>query len=463
MARVLIAEDENNIRNFVKEALEIDDHEVTAASNGKEALEALEQRTFDVLITDLKMPHVGGIELATKAKEILPDMQLIIMTAYGSVQTAVQAMKMGALDYLQKPLKLSELRALVRRAEERARIARTEEPAVTLEMADLSIQLSWGAPAMDPVLSAIERVSPTNASVLLCGESGVGKDVFATVIHELSKRHERPFLAINCASISESLSESELFGHERGAFTGANASHSGLIEEADGGTLFLDELGSLHPQLQAKLLRVLESKTYRRVGSSEIRKANVRWIAATNQNLRHMVEIGSFRKDLYHRLAVFPIMIPPLRARRDDIAPLAKALLSKIALDMGREGLKVSNAALTDLQRYDWPGNVRELRNTLERDIILCDGDVVDREHFQLSQRLADIDDELEYIEGQEGEGGGSSSGGGEQLLDLSLYELEKRALEHALSKHESRKAAAEHLGIPVRSLYNKIKRFELE
>jgi DNA-binding NtrC family response regulator len=176
-----------------------------------------------------------------------------------------------------------------------------------------------------------------------------------------------------------------------------------------------------------------------------------------------MVEIGSFRKDLYHRLAVFPIMIPPLRARRDDIAPLAKALLSKIALDMGREGLKVSNAALTDLQRYDWPGNVRELRNTLERAIILCDGDVVDREHFQLSQRLADIDDELEYIEGQEGEGGGSSSGGGEQLLDLSLYELEKRALEHALSKHESRKAAAEHLGIPVRSLYNKIKRFELE
>ena len=452
MARVLIAEDENNIRNFLTEALEIDEHQVTPTANGKEAMAALDAGDFDVLITDLKMPHVGGMELAAHAHKQQPDIQIIIMTAFGTVQTAVQAMKMGALDYLQKPLKLSELRALVKRAEA---IAQLDQHA-TAPMGDTgraTHTLSWGDPNMAAVISAIERVAPTNASVLLCGESGVGKDVFAQTLHQLSRRHDRPFLAINCATISESLSESELFGHERGAFTGANTAHAGLIEEAEGGTLFLDELGSLHPQLQAKLLRVLESKTYRRVGSSQIRSADVRWIAATNENLRHMVEIGAFRKDLYHRLAVFPIMIPPLRQRREDVPHLARLLLEKIGEDMLRANLTISDSAIQELVSYGWPGNVRELRNTIERATILCDGATLEREHFTLSRKLADADDAFDPAGAEDMD----------KLLDLSLYELEKRALIHALDKHDSRKAAAEHLGIPVRSLYNKIKRFDLE
>jgi two-component system response regulator FlrC len=350
-------------------------------------------------------------------------------------------MKRGAFDFLQKPIaspdELCQLasRALERRQliDIRERVARTDSggPALT-----------HGDPAMVPVVNAIDKVAPTAATVLLLGESGTGKEVAARAIHDRSDRADKPFLALNCAALTETLLASELFGHEKGAFTGANERRRGRVELAAGGTFFLDEIGELKSDLQAKLLRVIQERTYERVGGSRTLEADVRWIAATNRDLKQMIAAGEFREDLYHRLAVFPIRLPPLRERKADVLPIAGTLLVRIAGDLKRRPLSLSQGASRKLESYSWPGNVRELANTLERAAILADGDVIDAEHLWLDP---------------------SSEPAASSGPVKTLAELEREGIIRALDATDgNRRKAAELLGIGERTLYDKLKRHEL-
>ncbi|MEM1348543.1 MAG: sigma-54 dependent transcriptional regulator [Myxococcota bacterium] len=465
MTRVLVVDDEENIRDFVAEALELDGYEVTEAENGAIALEVLRRESMDVVVTDLKMPVMDGHELARAVQKDYPNIQVIVITAHGTVSSAVTAMKMGATDYLQKPIKLKELRRVVRDAAHRAPM--TQEGSVAPGAAigasapDAKRTLSWGARGMKGTLRALERVAATPASVLLLGESGVGKEVFARAIHERSPRADKPFAALNCAAITESLIESELFGHEKGAFTGASARRIGVVEQADGGTVFLDEIGELKLELQAKLLRVLELQTFQRVGSSTSVSVNVRWIAATNRDLRAMVKGGSFRRDLYHRLATFPITIPPLRNRREDIAPLSNLLLAQIVEQSGSTPLELSEGAHGWLERQQWLGNIRELKNTLQRVAILAQSEIIDVDDFEFARSIEHYDGLDEDSLAEDAAAAKEFSTG---LMTLDLGELEETAIRTALDKHEGNKRlAAEELGIPLRTLYNKVKRLGLD
>lgn len=379
MARILVADDEEGIREFVAEALEIDGHRVTTAADGAQAAARLDREAFDLLVTDLKMPGLDGMQLLAKVRAEQPDIEVIVLTAHGTVQTAVDAMKNGAFDFLQKPIPSpSALRILVARALERRDLVLAKARAD--RDAPPEPKLTYGDPAMAPVVSALRKVSRTQATVLLLGESGVGKEVCARAIHHWSPRTQGAFVAINCAAVPEALLESELFGHEKGAFSGASKHRRGRIELASGGTFFLDEIGELHPRLQAKLLRVLQERTYERVGGERTLEADVRWIAATNRDLEAQIASGAFREDLYHRLAVFPVRIPPLRERPGDIIPLAQALLVDIGRSLGTSGLSLSEPAKAYLRGQPWKGNVRSLRNALERAAILGDSPRIEAE-----------------------------------------------------------------------------------
>jgi two-component system response regulator FlrC len=437
MANILVVDDERGIREFLVDALEVNGHDVAQAADGIDALRVVRDRAFDLMLTDLKMPGaLTGIDLLRQLKSEQPDTEVIVMTAHGTVETAVEAMKLGAYDYLQKPIgSPAELRLIVARALERRRLRAKDE---IRRQRDAVPPLSYGDPVMQPVITALEKVARTNSTVLLLGESGTGKEVAARTIHERSPRNDGPFVPVNCAAISETLMESEIFGHEKGAFTGASAARRGRLELADGGTLFLDEIGELKLELQAKLLRVIQERRFERVGGTRTIEVDVRWIAATNRNLHQMVAARTFREDLYHRLAVFPIRLPPLRERRRDLLPLAEALLARLASELRRPSLKLDDEARERIEKGAWRGNVRELGNALERAAILADGDVVRGEDFQVAMAspLADI------------------SGG-------TMEDIERGAIERALSETGgNRRRAAERLGIGERTLYDKIKRY---
>jgi two-component system response regulator AtoC len=448
MARILIADDEPGIREFLADVLSGDGHDVTRAADGEEAAALLDKRRFDLLLTDLKMPRAGGMTLVRKVRGEQPEVEVIVMTAYGSVDTAVEAMKLGAFDYLQKPVGSPEqVSLLVSRALERKTLREAGERATRALPETTGPRLSYGDPAMKPVVEAIEKVARTAATVLLLGESGTGKELAAHAIHDLSERRERPFMAVNCASLSETLLESELFGHEKGAFTGATAQHRGRIELAEGGTFFLDEVGELKPELQAKLLRVLQDRRFERVGGTRTLEADVRWVAATNRDLFALMKDGRFREDLYHRLAVFPIQMPPLRDRPGDILPIARTLLGRIARDLGRPAMSLAPEAEQKIVGWSWPGNVRELANALERAAILADGARIDASHLWL-------------------EGGPrlSPTGAAGPAEVKPLADLERDAIERALrTVAGNRRKAAELLGIGERTLYDKIKKYGLE
>jgi len=433
--RVLVVDDEEGVRSFLSESLEREGHEVVQAADGAAALIAAREEPFDVVITDLQMPRVDGMTVVRALRTEQPDVELIVLTAFGDVSTAVEAMKLGVLDYLQKPLSgPAAVRDLVKRA-----LARRVELAVKSNDMSSKLALSFGAPSMLPVVAALAKVAKTNATVLLQGESGTGKEVAARFLHDTSARASKPFVAINCAVLTESLLESELFGHEKGAFTGAHAQRRGRIELADGGTFFLDEVGELKPSLQAKLLRVLQERKFERLGGSQIIEVDVRWIAATNRDLRAMVKEGTFREDLYHRLAVFPIRLPPLRERREDIVPLAEALVAELALTAGRKTPRLDDAVKAKLYGGAWSGNVRELRNVLERAMILADGDLLSAEHLWLES------------EPSEAPAAGTQS----------LADLERQTIESTLvAVGGNRRAAAAKLGIGLRTLYEKLKRY---
>ncbi|MCU0682868.1 MAG: sigma-54 dependent transcriptional regulator [Polyangiaceae bacterium] len=442
MGRILVAEDEDGLRTFFSESLTRAGHEVVGASDGTTALALFREGGFDVFLTDLRLPGRDGMTLVRTARAEQPDVEVIIITAFGAVSSAVEALKLGAFDYLEKPIAspaiLRELvaAALRRRAQLQGNTSLRSDPHLWVP------QLTWGATAMAPVVDALRRVAKTSATVLLQGESGTGKEIAARAIHAASPRHLRPFVAINCAVLSEPLLESELFGHEKGAFTGAHAQRQGRVELAAGGTFFLDEIAELRPALQAKLLRVLEERRFERVGGSKSIDVDVRWIAATHRDLRTMVEQGAFREDLYHRLAVFPIVYPPLRERRDDILPIAHSLLAHLAEAAGRPPPTLADEAKARIREGAWPGNVRELRNALERAMILDDGPILGPENFSAP-----------HVPAQR------SSGDEEHSLEA----LERRAIEQALAAVAgNRRDAAARLGIGLRTLYDKLKRYRI-
>jgi two-component system response regulator AtoC len=381
-ATVLIVDDDKMIRSYLSGVLGEDGHEVLLAAAGAEGEALLEAKPIDIVLLDLKLPDEDGISVLRKIKREEPDTPVIILTAFGAVESAVEAMKLGAYDYIDKPSDVSKLKLIIKRALQELTMRREIE---RLRQKPGGYTYAWivgESKEMRRIALLVERVAQGDATVLLQGESGTGKEVVANAIHQQSPRADRPFVVINCAAIPDALLESELFGFEAGAFTGAKSRKKGLLEMADGGTLFLDEISEMKPHMQAKILRVLETKTLRRVGGTTDIKIDVRFIAATNQDLRAAVQGGAFREDLYYRLGVVVMDLPPLRERMQDMGLFIAAFVGEFNRAMGRSILGVSSEALQLMRRYHWPGNIRELRNVIERAMVLCDGQEIQPSHL---------------------------------------------------------------------------------
>lgn len=363
------------MREFLAIMLTRDGHDVVAADGGTQALAALRQRPYDLLISDIRMPDGDGISILRQAKQLQPDLPGILMTGFASTDTAIEALRTGALDYISKPFDVDEMKRVVTQALERRFLPDAADAASVaagaVSVGKASETMVGRSQAMQRVLALIEAIAGTASTVLITGESGTGKEVAARAIHRLSPRAGKPFVAINCGALTETLLESELFGHVKGAFTGAMGTKRGLIEEAEKGTIFLDELGEMSPLMQVKLLRVLQERRFRRVGGTEEIAADIRVVAATNRDLRTMVAERTFREDLYYRVNVIPVMLPPLRARTEDIPLLAQHFLGRAAREMGRPATGLTPETLEALLRYGWPGNIRELENAMERAVAL--------------------------------------------------------------------------------------------
>jgi len=416
-------------------------HEATVVTSGTAALKVLELDRFDVVLTDLKMVPVSGLEVLDAVKARHAETEVVLLTAYGAVETAVAAIKRGAYDFLQKPTSLDEVVLLMSRIDEKQRLEQ-ENLALKQELAgarQLS-EMAGESEALNKVRELAAKVAPSDASVLILGESGVGKELVARLIHRLSPRAGRPFVTVHAAALPETLLESELFGYEKGAFTGANERKPGRLELAAGGTLFLDEIGEITPALQVKLLRFMQEKTFTHLGGSETVKVDARIVAATNRDLTEEIRTGRFREDLYYRLAVFPIQVPALRERRNDIPLLARHILQRLGTKA-----EPSRQVLELLADYDWPGNVRELENVLERAKILSGGQEIEPQHIQLPEAVL-------------------VRPGTAPQARQSLFDVEKQMLEDALRRAAGNKSkAAKLLGITRRMLYTKLEKFGIE
>jgi len=385
--RILLVEDKEGLRNVLRKTLEDEGFQVEACADGAEALQNLSRQRYLLVLTDLKLPHADGLQVLKAARQSEAALPVIVMTAFGTVQDAVSAMKEGAYDFLEKPVDNDHLLALIRRALEHRSLALENTFLKERFAEELDFPRIVGeSAAIRHALSQLEKVAATEATVLLTGESGTGKELFARALHHLSRRRPGPFFAINCAAIPEALLENELFGHEKGAYTGAGGSRRGKIEMAEGGTLFLDEIGDLSLPLQAKVLRVIEERRFERVGGTETRSVDLRLVAATNRELRGLVEGKTFRQDLYFRLSVFPVTVPPLRERQGDIPILARHFAARFSADAKRRlPLRISEEAMAMLSSYPWPGNIRELQNAMERAVILCEDEDILPAHLNLS------------------------------------------------------------------------------
>jgi DNA-binding NtrC family response regulator len=449
---ILLADDDLNLRRVLEFQLTEAGYKVTAASDGAQALEIFSQKNdFDCVITDLRMPKLSGLEFLEKIKAVNSEIPVIVITAFGEVETAVAAMKAGAFDYINKPFNRDEILLTLERA---LRFSETKnENRILRELIDKEFRLEnviGDSAAMRAVLNTVGRVSRSDATVLITGESGTGKELIAKGIHFSGKRKDKPFIPINCAAIPETLIEAELFGYKRGSFTGASADTKGKFETADEGTLFLDEISQLPLPLQPKLLRVLQEQEITRLGESTPRKIDVRIIAATNQNLEKMVEQGIFREDLYFRLAVVPINLPPLRARREDIPLLVNHFFRRAKEKHGFENLKMSREVVNALSNYLFPGNVRELENLIERMVVLSDGEIL---------TAADVPDYITKPVQVFGNVKFELPAG-----NISLDEVEREIIRHALEMHNGNQSqTARYLGITRSALIYRMEKHNLD
>ncbi len=381
--RILIADDEEIVIRSCLRILSSNDFQIDTAKNGQEAITKIHESDYDMLILDIKMPKMNGIEVLQRVKETHPDIDVIMITGLNQIETAVQAMKLGAFDYLPKPFDPEELEIVVARAIERRSLLQENLNLKSEVSAKYCFENIIGSsPAMQTVFQLIARCAPTNSTVMLRGDSGTGKELLARAIHYNSLRKDKPFIPVDCASLSENLLESELFGHVKGSFTGATVNKQGLLSLADGGSLFLDEIGNISLSTQAKLLRFIEEREFKAVGDTRTQSVNIRLITATNKNLETMVADEQFREDLYYRINIFPIEIPPLRERRDDIPALAVHFLKIFSDEMERKVIEFSSAAMNLLMNYDWPGNVRELENVVHRAVILTSDKIIRQAHL---------------------------------------------------------------------------------
>jgi DNA-binding NtrC family response regulator len=384
--KILLVEDKDSLRQMLSTAIKKAGFQVDEAPDGNIAADKMRKHPYHMVISDLRLPTLSGIEILKIQREIDPNIPVLLMTAYGTIEEAVEAMKQGAFDFLPKPVDISHLLLLITRAFEQRRLL------VENILLKEEFQRAYGIPkiigesaAIQTVSQNIQRVAPTDATVLLTGESGTGKEVFSRAIHQLSPRRDKPFVTVNCAAIPPTLIENELFGHEKGSYTGAFARKIGKFELADQGTIFLDEIGELHISVQAKVLRVIEEQAFERIGGIETIRVNTRLVAATNRDLKEQVARKEFREDLFFRLSVIPIHIPPLRDRMSDVKPLAHFFVDKFSKELHRQGLELAPEAARALQEYSWPGNVRELQNTIERAVILCDGKTIKRDDLNFA------------------------------------------------------------------------------
>ncbi len=436
--RVLVADDEKGIRESIAEYLKLDSIEVETAENGLSALRLLAEQHFDVLVMDLKMPGADGIEVMKRLEADNIRLPVIMISAFGEVSDAVEAMKLGAEDYLVKPFESEELKLKIIRAGEHNRL---KQEIKRLRDADGGgDSFNSDNPKMKKLISLAEKAAPAVSNVLITGESGTGKEVLARFLHRNSERAENPFVAINIGSVPETLLESELFGHEKGAFTGADRMKTGLFEAASGGTLFLDEIGDMPLPLQVKLLRAIQDKAIQRLGSVRQIKLDVRIIAATNRPIEDYVKSGDFREDLFYRLNVVRLHLPPLRERREDIPRLCGIIINKINRKTGRSIKEISSGAMEALKQYHFPGNIRELENMIERAFILADGKELALEDFALPESVS-----------------------AHRQITGTLKEIERAAIADALARWEGKRIkAAEELGIDRKTLFNKIKEYGL-
>lgn len=437
----MFADDEPGLQELMREELPRMGHRVTVCPDGETAVAALEKEPFDCLLVDLDMPGIGGIEVLSRAKQLHPAIEAVVITGKSSEETAIAALRQGAFDYITKPCRLADLASLLGRVSQQHKLARQVAALQhRLQRAEGDGQMVGNHPSVENVRRLVTKVAPTDSTVLIRGETGCGKELVAKSVHAQSMRAEKPFVAINCGALPENLIESELFGHCRGAFTGADGARTGLFEVANEGSIFLDEIGELPLSMQAKLLRVLEAGEIRRVGDNQTTKIDVRVICATHRDLEAMVEAGEFREDLMFRINTFEIMVPPLRERVSDIMPLAAHLLRRFRKDARPDEALFSPSARDLLLGHVWPGNVRELANVIEHAAILCDRPPIEAEHLPRQFSDRQLRKELR-------------SGG-----PISLRELELTAIEDALRRHDgSKPAAAAELGVSLKTLYNKL------
>ncbi len=451
--RVLVVDDDEPHAEAVAESLQRVGYDCTVAISGRDALRIIEEQTFDIIVTDLIMDGIGGLEVLAQAKRELPDAEVVILTGHSTIKTAVTAMQAGASQYLTKPLDINELRTVADKVSHAQRLARSN--------IELQKQLNerfgfegviGNSPKMHAVVARLRQIAPTSATVLITGESGTGKELVAKALHNNSPRRSKPFVPLNCAALSDNILESELFGHIRGAFTGADRERKGWFEHANGGTLFLDEVGDIPLSTQVKLLRALESGEIVRVGTNEPIKVNVRLISATNRDLSDAIAAGTFRQDLFHRLKVVSVKLPPLRERREDIPLLIDYFLKDFTTSHAKTVTSLTSATRKALMNFAWTGNVRELRNTIESMVVID------------SDGILDVDDLTEDIQNVAPGTHQGSVGGTSQLVGHSLQEIERFYIGETLKQTSgNREEAARLLGIGERTLYRKIKEYAID
>ena len=448
---ILVVEDGKSQRELLSGFLKDEGHEVLEAENGEKALKKVKENYFDLLLLDYRMPGIDGMKVLEEVKHINPEIDVIMMTAYGTIETAVNAMKAGAADYITKPIELQELLILIERISERRTLLRENEilreelrgKGVTTE------QIIYQSSAMHEVINLAGRVANTRTTILIQGESGTGKELIAKLIHTLSPRSEKPMITVNCTALPESLLESELFGHEKGAFTGASRRRIGRFEEADGGTLFLDEIGEIPLSVQVKLLRFLQEREFQRVGGNQTIRSDVRIISATNQDLETKVKEGAFREDLFYRLNVVAITVPPLRERKEDLPPLIDHFLIRFAAENGKEIQGINPETKDLLLKYDYPGNVREVENIIERAVVISRGSIISESDLPFSRSSLLIDQSKIETQG---------------TLKESIESFECQMVQQGMRKtgnHQTK--AANLLGISERMLRYKLKKYGLK